>query len=62
MINNNTSTLEAIIDFAWASGASIDFVNEAKKELKTLIKMLQMIEKNSYIEHTPTLDHYKNDN
>lgn len=31
-----TNYIDKIIDFAWASGADVDFVNEAKKELKNI--------------------------
>jgi hypothetical protein len=36
MDNDNPSPIDFLIDFAWACGASIDVVNEAKQELKKL--------------------------
>lgn len=45
MSNNQTPNLEAVIDFAWASGASIELINEAKKELKNLVESLQLSKK-----------------
>jgi len=35
-MNKNANPLEAIIDFAWASGADLFFVQNAKDELKKL--------------------------
>ena len=35
--------LDAIIDFAWASGADLFFVNNAKDELKRLRKELETL-------------------
>jgi hypothetical protein len=35
-MNKNSDPLEAIIDFAWASGADLFFVQNAKDELKKL--------------------------
>jgi hypothetical protein len=35
-MNKNANPLDAIIDFAWASGADLFFVQNAKDELKKL--------------------------
>jgi hypothetical protein len=35
-MNKNSDPLESIIDFAWASGADLFFVQNAKDELKKL--------------------------
>jgi len=35
-MNKNANPLDAIIDFAWASGADLFFVQNAKDELKRL--------------------------
>ena len=35
-MNKNSDPLESIIDFAWASGADLFFVQNAKDELKRL--------------------------
>jgi hypothetical protein len=40
MINKNSDPLDTILDFAWASGADMFWVNNAKDELKKLRKEL----------------------
>lgn len=35
-MNENANPIESVIDFAWASGASLFLVNNAKDELKKL--------------------------
>lgn len=45
------SSLESIIDFAWASGADINLVNDAKKEYTSLLeknKDISLIEPVAY--------------
>lgn len=37
-MEKNANPLESIIDYAWASGADLFFVNNAKDELKALRK------------------------
>lgn len=39
-----SNPLETIIDFAWAAGADIFWVNNAKDELKRLLKKIQQHE------------------
>jgi len=50
MSDKEISNLKAIIDFAWAAGASKDLVNEAQKELKILVDSVQNL-KNIQVEN-----------
>jgi hypothetical protein len=43
LMDKVANPLDAIIDFAWASGADLFFVNNAKDELKRLRKELETL-------------------
>lgn len=45
LMDKVANPLDAIIDFAWASGADLFFVNNAKDELKRLNQELDVLKK-----------------
>jgi hypothetical protein len=42
-MNEHSNPIEFLIDFAWASGADLFFVNNAKDELKRLRRELDLL-------------------
>ena len=48
LIQQYSSPLDTIIDFAWASGADRFWVNNAKDELKKLKQKIKEYEDNGY--------------